>query len=127
MKTGTFYSTGYTENLLDLAVSSQQLTTNSVLSISTFVENDASALLPVNIRDDGRGSLIMVTKLDEKEVILKSGVGTVNYKTGEVCLGPIDVASTPDGTARIPVTVLLDSGNVNIGTGGANMGFNRQF
>ncbi len=117
VKTGTFYSTGYTENLLDLAVSSQQLTTNSVLSISTFVENDASALLPVNIIDDGRGSLIMVTKLDEKEVILKSGVGTVDYKTGEVCLGPIDVASTPDGTARIPVTVLLDSGNVNIGTG----------
>ena len=117
VKSGTFYSTGYTDALLDLAVSSQQLTTNSVLSISTFVENDTSALLPVNVRDNGRGELIMVTKLDEKEVILKSGVGTVNYKTGEVCLGPINVASTPDGTSRIPVTVLLDSGNVNIGTG----------
>ena len=117
VKSGTFYSTGYTDSLLDLAVSSQQLSTNSVLSISTFVENDTSALLPVNVRDDGRGNLIMVTKLDEKEVILKSGVGTVNYKTGEVCLGPINVASTPDGTTRIPITVLLDSGNVNIGTG----------
>ena len=117
VKSGTFYSTGYTENLLELAVQSQQLTTNSVLSTSTFIDNDTSALLPVNVRDDGRGELIMVSKLDEKEVILKKGVGTVNYKTGEVCLGPINVQTTPDGTNRIPITALIASGNVNIGTG----------
>ena len=117
VKSGTFYSTGYTENLLDLAVQSQQLTTNSVLSTSTFIDNDTSALLPVNVRDDGRGELIMVSKLDEKEVILKKGVGTVNYKSGEVCLGPVNVASTPDGTNRIPITALVASANVNIGTG----------
>ena len=117
VKSGTFYSTGYTENLLELAVQSQQLTTNSVLSTSTFIDNDTSALLPVNVRDDGKGELIMVSKLDEKEVILKKGVGTVNYKSGEVCLGPINVASTPDGTNRIPITALVASANVNIGTG----------
>ena len=93
------------------------MTTNSVLSTSTFIDNDTSALLPVNVRDDGRGELIMVSKLDEKEVILKKGVGTVNYKTGEVCLGPINVQTTPDGTNRIPITALIASGNVNIGTG----------
>ena len=117
VKSGIFYSTGYTENLLNLAVQSQQLTTNSVLSTSTFIENDTSALLPVNVRDDGKGSLIMVTKLDEAEVILKQGVGTVNYKTGQVCLGPVSVQQTPDGTDRIPITVILSAGNVNIGTG----------
>ena len=69
VKSGIFYSTGYTENLLNLAVQSQQLTTNSVLSTSTFIENDTSALLPVNVRDDGKGSLIMVTKLDEAEAV----------------------------------------------------------
>lgn len=126
VKSGTFYSTGYTENLLDLAVQSQQLTANSVLSTSTFIDGDTSALLPVNVRDDGRGELIMVTKLDEKEVILKKGVGTVNYKTGEVCLGPVNVASTPDGTSRIPITVLVASGAVTIGTGVDPVIFNPQ-
>jgi len=126
VKSGTFYSTGYTENLLDLAVQSQQLTANSVLSTSTFIDGDTSALLPVNVRDDGRGELIMVTKLDEKEVILKKGVGTVNYKSGEVCLGPVNVASTPDGTSRIPITVLVASGAVTIGTGVDPVIFNPQ-
>ena len=117
VKSGTFYSTGYTENLLDLALQSQQLTANAVLSTSTFIENDTSALLAVNARDDGLGNLILVTKLDEKEVILKKNIGTIDYKNGQVCLGPVNVASTPDGTDRIPITVIPASGNVNIGTG----------
>ena len=112
VKSGTFYSTGYTENLLKLqGVSSNQLSSASLL------ENDTSALLPVNLRDDGYGNLIMVTKQDEKEVILKSGAGTVNYKTGQVCVGPVNVANTPDGTKRIPITVLPKSPNINVGTG----------
>ena len=117
VKSGTFYSTGYSENLLDLALQSQQLTGNAIISTSSFIENDTSALLAVNVRDDGRGKLILVTKLDEKEVILKTNVGSVNYKTGQVCLGPVNVASTPDGTDRIPITVIPASGNINIGTG----------
>ena len=60
----------------------------------------------MNLRDDGIGNIIMVTNRNEKEVVLNDLVGTVNYETGEVCVGPLDVADTPDGTTRIPVVVL---------------------
>jgi hypothetical protein len=112
VKTGTFYATGYTENLLAI-----QGTSSNSISATSFIDNDTSALLPVNIRDDGYGNLIMVTKQDEKEVTLKSSVGTVDYKSGQVCVGPVDVHSTPDGTPRIPVTVIPKSPNINIGSG----------
>ena len=113
VKTGTFYATGYTEALLAIAggVNASQI------SSASLIQNDTSALLPVNIRDDGYGKLIMVTKVDETEVTLMKNVGTVDYKTGQVCVGPVDVAGTPDGTTRIPVTIIPSSGNINIGTG----------
>ena len=113
VKTGTFYATGYTENLLNIQGG---VTTNQISSAS-LLDNDTSALLPVNIRDDGYGGLIMVTKVDETEKILKLNVGTVDYKSGQVCVGPVDVANTPDGTTRIPVTIIPASGNINVGTG----------
>ena len=105
VKTGTFYATGYTEALLAIAggVNASQI------SSASLIQNDTSALLPVNIRDDGYGKLIMVTKVDETEVTLMKNVGTVNYKTGQVCVGPVDVAGTPDGTTRIPVTIIPSS------------------
>ena len=113
VKTGTFYATGYTEGLLNIqgGVNANQISSASLLT------DDTTALLPVNIRDDGYGTLMMITKVDETEVVLKKNVGTVDYKSGQVCVGPVDVASTPDGTSRIPVTVIPASGNVNIGTG----------
>ena len=113
VKTGTFYSTGYTEGLLSIqgGANANQISSTSLLT------NDTSALLPVNIRDDGYGNLIMVTKVDETEVTLKKNVGTVDYQSGQVCVGPVDIASTPDGTNRVPVTVIPASGNINIGTG----------
>ena len=91
VKTGTFYATGYTEALLAIAggVNASQI------SSASLIQNDTSALLPVNIRDDGYGKLIMVTKVDETEVTLMKNVGTVDYKTGQVCVGPVDVAGTP--------------------------------
>lgn len=113
VKTGTFYSVGYTENLLAL----QSTANTTQLSTSVLLQDDTSAYLPVNLRDDGYGNLILVTKQDEREVVLKSKVGTVDYKNGIVCVGPINVASTPDGTNRIPVTVLPASSNINVGTG----------
>ena len=113
VKTGTFYATGYTEALLAIAGG---VNATSIAS-SSLIQNDTSALLPVNIRDDGYGKLIMVTKVDETEVTLKKDVGTVDYKNGQVCVGPVDVHSTPDGTTRIPVSIIPASGNINIGTG----------
>lgn len=113
VKSGTFYATGYTESLLALTGS----TNGNQISSASLIENDTSAFLPVNIRDDGYGTLILVTKVDETETVLKKNVGTVDYKNGQVCLGPIDVASTPDGTNRIPVTVIPASSNIDVGPG----------
>ena len=110
VKSGTFYATGYTENLLNLTGS----TNGNQISSASLIENDTSAFLPVNIRDDGYGNLIMVTKVDETETVLKKDVGTVDYKSGQVCLGPVDIASTPDGTARVPITVIPASSNIDV-------------
>ena len=56
----------------------------------------------VNIRDNGSGGLIMVTNRNEKEVVLNESVGTVDYDTGKVCVGPLNIADTPDGNTRGP-------------------------
>ncbi len=99
VKSGTFYATGYTARLVDVlseGVSTSQLS-------SSLTSSDTETLVPVNIRDNGRGTLLLVTTRDEKELILNTDVGTVNYGTGEVCVGPIAIAGTPDGTNRLPI------------------------
>ena len=74
-------------------------------------------LVPVNIRDDGLGNLMMVTNRNEKEVILNDVVGTVDYENGVVCVGPINIGDTSDGTTRIPVVVLPKTGPITIPPG----------
>ena len=69
VKSGTFYATGYTEDLVNLTLSggstSAQITSPG---ISTNTANQV--LVPVNIRDDGMGNLILVTTRDETELVL---------------------------------------------------------
>ena len=74
-------------------------------------------LVPVNLRDDGLGNMIMVTNRNEKEVVLNDSIGTVNYGTGEVCVGPLNIADTPDGTLRVPVVVLPSTGPITVPPG----------
>ena len=81
---------------------------------SNSITGDNQVLVPVNIRDDGKGNLILVTKRDEVEVTLNNSVGSVDYSKGQVCVGPIAIQGTPDDTTRLPIQVLPYGGSINI-------------
>lgn len=135
VKSGTFYATGYTEEVADLIAAGEAAgsllegtTVNNpdvIAGGNTALENvlvntatqSTATLVPVNLRDDGLGNMMMVTNRNEKEVILNDAVGTVDYNSGIVCVGPLDVADTPDGTTRIPVVVLPSGGSIIIPAG----------
>jgi hypothetical protein len=73
--------------------------------------------VPVTIRDDGRGNLLLVTKRNEKELILNASVGSVDYSTGQVCVGPLAIEGTPDDSERLPIQVVPYGGSINIPPG----------
>ena len=87
VKSGTFYATGYTEDLVNLTASGGGAAVSNDTVFSSNEENQV--LVPVNIRDDGKGNLMLVTTRDESEVILNATVGTVDYGSGQVCVGPL--------------------------------------
>ena len=116
VKSGTFYATGYTEDLVNLTLSDGSTSAQvSTPGISTSTTNQV--LVPVNIRDDGRGNLILVTVRDETELTLNPSVGSVNYGSGQVCVGPVAIQGTPDGTTRLPIQVLPAGGSISIPPG----------
>ena len=109
VKSGKFYATNYTEQLADL-ISEGNVSLDTATPADEVIYSSGNrtteVLVPVNIRDDGRGNLLLVTNRNEKEVILNQSIGTVDYETGTVCIGPLNPADTSDGTERIPVVVL---------------------
>jgi hypothetical protein len=108
MKSGKFYATGYTENLADLVASGEtayETATPADEVIYSSGTRTTEVLVPVNIRDDGKGNLLLVATRNEKEVVLNASIGTIDYGQGIVCVGPLNVADTGDGTTRIPVVV----------------------
>ena len=116
VKSGTFYATGYTEDLVNLTLTDGA--TSAVIStpgISTNIANQV--LVPVNIRDDGRGNLILVTIRDETELTLNASVGSVDYGSGQVCVGPVAIQGTPDDTTRLPIQVLPAGGSIAVPPG----------
>ena len=115
VKSGTFYATDYTEDLVNLTTgtASSASTTSTVFSTNETTQ----VLVPVNIRDDGMGNLMLVTTRDETEVILNAAVGTVDYATGQVCVGPIAIQQTPDGTEQLPISVMPISPTIEIPPG----------
>ena len=113
VKSGTFYATGYTDQLVDVV--GQGLSTQQIAESTTT--EDVETLVPVNIRDDGRGNLLLVTTRNEKEIILNNSVGIVDYSTGKVCVGPVAIAGTPDGTERLPIAVNPYSVSIQIPPG----------
>ncbi len=116
VKSGTFYATGYTEDLVNLTLSDGSTSAQvSTPGISTSTTNQV--LVPVNIRDDGRGNLILVTVRDETELTLNPSVGSVNYASGQVCVGPVAIQGTPDGTTRLPIQVLPAGGSISVPPG----------
>lgn len=121
VKSGKFYATGYTETLADLVSGGSSVIDVGPGSLEELIyatgDRTTEVLVPVNIRDDGTGNLLLVTNRNEKEVILNASVGTVDYSSGIVCVGPLDVADTSDGTARIPVVAMPATDSIIIPPG----------
>ena len=117
VKSGTFYATGYSEDLVNLTLSGTGTSSVSPVVSSNSITGANQVLVPVNIRDDGKGNLILVTKRDEVEVTLNNSVGSVDYSKGQVCVGPIAIQGTPDDTTRLPIQVLPYGGSINIPPG----------
>ena len=116
VKSGTFYATGYTEDLVNLTLTDG--TTSAAISSVGISTNTANqVLVPVNIRDDGQGNLILVTTRDETELTLNASVGSVDYGTGQVCVGPVAIQGTPDDTTRLPIQVLPAGGSIAVPPG----------
>ena len=117
VKSGTFYATGFTEDLVNLTM--QGVGTNSTAPVisSSSITDENQVLVPVNIRDDGKGNLLLVTKRDEVEVVLNNAVGSVDYENGQVCVGPIAIGGTPDDSERLPIQVLPYGGAITIPPG----------
>ena len=113
---GTFYATGYTEDLVNLTLSDGS-TSAAVTTPGVSTNTTNQVLVPVNIRDDGTGNLILVTTRDETELVLNPSVGSVDYTTGQVCVGPIAIQGTPDDSERLPIQVLPAGGSINIPPG----------
>ena len=117
VKSGTFYATGYSEDLVNLTLAGSGTNATTAVSSSNSITGENQVLVPVNIRDDGKGNLILVTKRDEVEVTLNNSVGSVDYGSGQVCVGPIAIQGTPDDTTRLPIQVLPYGGSINIPPG----------
>ena len=60
---------------------------------------------------------MLITKRDETELILNPTVGTVDYGTGKVCVGPLSISDTPDNSTRLPIQVVPFGGSVVIPPG----------
>ena len=115
VKSGTFYATGYTEDLVNLTASGGGAAVSNDTVFSSNEENQV--LVPVNIRDDGKGNLMLVTTRDESEVILNATVGTVDYGSGQVCVGPLAIQQTPSGEPELPISVMPFGGSIEIPPG----------
>jgi Cys-rich repeat protein len=117
VKSGTFYATGYSEDLVNLTMQGAGTNSTSAVVSSNSITGENEVLVPVNIRDDGKGNLLLITKRDEVEVVLNNAVGTVDYSKGQVCVGPIAIQGTPDDSTRLPIQVLPYGGSILIPPG----------
>ena len=117
VKSGTFYATGYSEDLVNLTLQGSGTNSTSAVVSSNSITGENEVLVPVNIRDDGKGNLLLITKRDEVEVVLNNAVGTVDYSKGQVCVGPLAIQGTPDDSTRLPIQVLPYGGSILIPPG----------
>ena len=59
--------------------------------------------------DDGYGNLKTFYNTGNKKVYTNNAAGTVNYMTGEVCFGPINIISTGSNTPSSAAVNIVDS------------------
>ena len=107
---GEFYMPEYTERVVNLKRSTSSQFDSSIVSGSDNV------LVPLQVRDDGKGNMILFTKVNATEVILKNNVGTVDYSGGKVCIGPLNITGVPTSLgitqSPIPISGLPSSPNI---------------
>lgn len=96
--TNEFYVEGITEQLINLNYSDQ-------LQSGIFVGNSTEVYVPVRMRDDGKGTMQLITTINSKTITLKDKIGTVDYKKGIICFGPLEIlgiagtgTGSPSGT-----------------------------
>jgi hypothetical protein len=97
-----FYVDGYTERLINLNYSDQ-------LQAGIFVGNSDVVQIPVRLRDDGKGTLQLITTINSKTIVLKDSIGTVDYDKGIVCFGPLNITGIVGNETTINTTVLPSS------------------
>jgi hypothetical protein len=94
-----FYVEGFTERLINLNYSDQ-------LQAGVFIGNSDTVSVPVRLRDDGKGTLQLITTLNSKTLILRDSIGTVDYDKGIVCFGPLNITGVVGTETTINTTVL---------------------
>jgi hypothetical protein len=66
--------------------------------------------------DDGFGNLLMFYNTGTRKIYTDTNAGTVNYETGEVCFGPVNIIWTGDGGGFPPDAVIITNVSTGIGT-----------
>lgn len=97
-----FYVQGLTEKLINLNYSDQ-------LQAGIFISNSDEVQVPVRLRDDGKGTLQLITTINSKTISIKDNIGTVDYNKGVVCFGPLNITGIVGGDLvgnTINITVL---------------------
>lgn len=102
-----FYVEGFTERLINLNYSDQ-------LDAGVFVSNSDEVMVPVRLRDDGKGTLQLITTINSKTIILKDSIGTVDYDKGVVCFGPLIVTGIVSTTSATAATAGAAGTTINI-------------
>lgn len=100
--TNEFYVEGFTEKLINLNYSDQ-------LQTGVYVGNSDTVQVPVRLRDDGKGTLQLITTINSKTIVLRDAIGTVDYDKGIVCFGPLNITGIVGTETTINTTVLPNS------------------
>ena len=77
-----------------------------VLLSGTFRTADSPGV-DQQFEDDGYGNLRIFYNTGTKKVYTNNNAGTVNYATGQICFGPVNVISTGANTPSNSALILL--------------------
>jgi hypothetical protein len=91
-----------------------QCTKEPVVVSGTFRTADRPGV-DQQFEDDGFGNLLMFYNTGTRKIYTDTNAGTVNYETGEVCFGPVNVIWTGDGGGLPPEAVIITNPDTGIG------------
>jgi hypothetical protein len=102
-----FYVDGITERLINLNYSDQ-------LDAGVFVSNSDTAYVPVRLRDNGKGTIQLITTINSKTIVLRDSIGTIDYKKGIICFGPLNIFGIAGTAGLASPTGTGSTGSINI-------------